>query len=194
MVFGFPDKLLTQLRYHGVYTIASVLGAVAPYNFRWNSTFDPDLTGGGHQPLYRDTYASIYDQYAVVSAKARIRFINISGDDWFVGCVTDDDVTPSTNIDTLAEMNHSYSDSLGFSSGGKSYVEFFPTWDCKTFLGIDPMTSELYKTAVGANPTEQSILALFGFNRQGPASSNIQVEVLLEQEVLWTELTTPTSS
>jgi hypothetical protein len=194
MVFGFPDKLITQLRYHTSQTLTSVLGGVGPYSFRWNSIFDPDLTGAGHQPLYRDTFAAIYDQYAVISAKARIRFTNYSNDDWYVGCVTDDDATPSTNVDTLSEQNHSYSRSLGLATGGNNIATFYPIWNCVDVLSIDPFTSLGYKTAVGANPTEQSVLSLFAFDKQSPATANINVDVLLEFEVLWTELTTPSQS
>ena len=95
LTFGFPDRLLTKLRYHdGPLIITSTLGGQALYQFRWNSTFDPDFTSAGHQPLYRDTYASLYDQYAVIRATARIVFTNtLGGTSFLVGCTTDDDTS-----------------------------------------------------------------------------------------------------
>ena len=45
------------------------------YTFRLNSTFDPDLTGVGHQPLGRDQLAGvIYNRYRVHSVKITCDF------------------------------------------------------------------------------------------------------------------------
>jgi len=194
LTFGFPDRLISKLRYHASITKSSVLGAQALQQFRWNSTYDPDYTNVGHQPLYRDTFASIYDQYAVIKAHAVVTFVNISGDDWTVGVGTDDDVSPASVLDTICEQNHSFHKRIGFSSGGPNQQTFKISWDCRSYLGIDPFTSETYKTPVGSDPTEVSFLNCFGYNMQGPGASNIQMDITLEQEVLWTELSTPSQS
>lgn len=192
-VFGFPDSLLTSLRYHTLGSISSTSGVVGNQIFRWNSTFDPDATGGGHQPLYRDTYAAIYDHYSVVSATATIRFQNGSADPFIVGCVTDDNTTPATAIDTLCEQSHGYHCILTPLTGSLSSKQFRLAWDCKKVLRIDPFTSETYKTAVGSNPAEESDLVLWCSDLAGNTAS-ITYDVELVYNVLWTELTTPASS
>jgi hypothetical protein len=193
-IFGFPDRLLTKLRYHTFTSINSLVGALAFQLFRWNSTFDPDFTGTGHQPLYRDTFASLYDQYAVVRARATVKFSNATASTWVVGVGTDDDSTPTTTLDTIAEQSHSMTTSLTPLSGSKSFHTFNINWDCETVLNIDPFASQTYKTLVGANPTETSFLTVFGADLLAPASTFINVDIILEQEVLWTELSTPTQS
>lgn len=35
--------------------------------FRANGIFDPDVTGTGHQPLYRDQVADLYTNYTVIA-------------------------------------------------------------------------------------------------------------------------------
>jgi hypothetical protein len=192
-VFGFPDRLMTRLRYSDFGTIASTSGGVSSYKFRWNSTFDPDHTGTGHQPLYRDTYAGIYDQYAVVRARARVRFSNQTTSLFFVSLNTDDDTTVSTTATTLAEQSHGVSTIVTALTGSHSYVELVANWDCAQFLNIDPYTSETYKTAVGSDPTEQSILALIAATADG-STATINFQIILEQDVLWTELSTPSQS
>jgi hypothetical protein len=162
------------------------------YGFRWNSIFDPDFTSTGHQPLYRDTYAAIYDQYAVVSARADLTFINAGSSVTFINAVTDDDSTPSTTGDTLAEQSHGLSTILGVSTGGRNMHEMRVSWDCKQVLGIDPYASETYKTAIASNPTEQSFLWLTNIATSG--STDVVVNVLIEYDVLFTELTTPVQS
>lgn len=49
------------------------------YTFRLNSTFDPDLTGTGHQPLGRDQFAGVlYNRYRVHSVKLHVSFNSIT--------------------------------------------------------------------------------------------------------------------
>jgi hypothetical protein len=160
---------------------------------RWNSTFDPDATGGGHQPLYRDTFASVYDHYSVISARAQIRLINDTADPFICGVVTDDDTSGSSSIDTLCEQTHGLHALLNPLTGSRSSVRFIASWDCKQVLGIDPYTSETYKTAVGSNPAEESDLIIWAAN-VGNNTSGLIVDVEMEYDVLWTELTTPTGS
>lgn len=194
-VFGFPDRLLTRVRYSDIVNLPSTVGSLATYVFRWNSTFDPDFTSTGHQPLYRDTYASIYDQYSVVSAHATLTPINPSATiNMLVGYTTDDDTTASTSFQTLMEQSRGTSTLLTPLSGSRSSTVFNTSWDCQGVLGIDPYTSETYKTAVGSNPAEVSTLILWSIPGDGSSTVNTQWKVEIVQEVLWTELQTPAQS
>jgi hypothetical protein len=194
-VFGFPDRLMTKLRYADVYNLASTVGSIGKQVIRWNSTFDPDLTGTGHQPLYRDTYASIYDHYAVIRAKITVRFDNPNAAIPFVcGMVTDDDSSSSSTWQTLIEQSHGRASSLTNLAGSHSSQVFTATWDAASVLNIDPFSDETYKTSVGGNPTEDSNLIIWSLPFDGTSTATIQVYITLEQEVLWTELTTPTQS
>lgn len=191
---GFPDKLLTKVRYHDTEPLNSSSGVIATYKYRWNSTFDPDSSGVGHQPLYRDTFAAIYDQYAVVRAHATIKFINTSTVPIIVGCVTDDDSTTSSSRDVLCEQTHGRNIILSGLNGALTEFTFHLDWDCKTRLNIDPFTSQTYKTAVGSNPSEESYLSLWSLPLDGSSASTSYVDVLIEYTTLFTELTTPTVS
>jgi hypothetical protein len=194
-VFGFPDRLYTRLRYATVLSIVNTAGVLNSQIFRWNSTYDPDYTNTGHQPLYRDTYAGIYDHYAVVKAKITVRYDNNNvAVPYVVGLVTDDDATPSTAYQTLIEQSHGQSTSLTSISGSHSSHVLSSTWDCAQVLNIDPYTDQTYKTAVGANPSEDSYAIIWAQPFDGSSTASINLHITLEQEVLWTELTTPTQS
>jgi len=193
-VFGFPLTLLTKLRYHDTLTITSIAGVLAEQQYRWNSTFDPDFTNAGHQPLYRDTYAAIYDQYSVVSAKATIKMYNSSTTLLaLVGVQTDDDATPSSGFNTIAEQSTAKSTVLGVVGTTSANKTFNITWDCKAILGIDPYVGESYKTPVGSNPSEVSFLNIFCATTVG-SNVTVSIDVMIEQTVMWSELTTPTGS
>jgi hypothetical protein len=161
---------------------------------RWNSVFDPDATAGGHQPLYRDTFAAIYDHYAVISADAVVKFCNVGTTSYFVGILTDDDVTPSTAIDTLCEQTTGQHVILPPQTGSLSTHVFNKHWDCKSVLGIDPYTSQTYKTAVGSDPSEQSDLIAWCADATGATNTSIFYDITVTYLVLWTELATPTQS
>lgn len=194
-IFGFPDKLITKLRYCDYKNIATTAGALTSHAFRWNSTFDPDFTGTGHQPLYRDTYAGIYNFYSVIRAHAKITFTNTDVDNPFiVGCLTDEDSTISSTFTTLMEQSRGKFRRLTALSGSNSSLTIEMDWDAKTVLGVDPMEDGSYKAAVGDNPTKDSFLIIWQQVEDGSSSVTLGVTVELIQEVLWNELLTPTQS
>lgn len=194
-MFGFPAVLQTKLRYVDTYALISTAGAIAKQVMYLNSTFDPDNSGTGHQPLYRDTYAGIYDQYAVVSCDYKVQFQSLaSSTGMVIGVVVDDDNSTSSTPTVLMEQNNGQHQLLPPFTGSISNRTISGHWDCKRHLGIDPYTSQTYKTAVGSNPTEIASLLIWSVPADGSATATVQVQVTLEFVVIWTELQTPTSS
>lgn len=64
----FPDRVVVTMPY-GEMILRSPAAVTDQYNFLINSTFDPDSTGVGHQPLGRDQWAAIYGKYRVLHVK-----------------------------------------------------------------------------------------------------------------------------
>ena len=78
--FGFPDRMVTKLRYVDNFNLTGSAGVVGANVFRFNSCFDPDLSGVGHQPMYFDQFCGAtgtgpYGRYRVTSAKATVSFM-----------------------------------------------------------------------------------------------------------------------
>lgn len=187
--------MLTRLRYVDTYGLTSTSGSIGKQLFIINSTFDPDSTGVGHQPLYRDTYAAIYDQYAVVSAKIKVTFTsNSTTSPMICGASFDDDVTTSTSIYALMEQNTGKHLLLPNNSGSLSTKSLTFNWDCKRMLGIDPFASQTYKTAVGSNPTEQATFVVYAQPTDVVSTTVTGILVEIDYVVLFTELQTPTIS
>jgi hypothetical protein len=69
----FPDKVLQWMPY-GEMIQRSPAAVTDYYTFRLNSTFDPDLTGVGHQPLGRDQMVVFYNRYRVHSVRVTVDF------------------------------------------------------------------------------------------------------------------------
>lgn len=195
MQYGFPTTLLTKLRYVDTYALISTAGAIAKQVLYLNSTFDPDNSGTGHQPLYRDTYAAIYDQYSVVSTKTTIQYQSLAASTGMVcGAVIDDDNSTSSTPTVLMEQNRGKHMLLPPFTGSISNRTIVIDWDCKRDLGIDPYTTQTYKTAVGSNPSEVAALLIWSVPADGSATATVQVQVTMEFTVYWTELQTPSSS
>lgn len=192
--FGFPPQMLTRLRYCETYPLTSTSGSIGKQVMNLNSTFDPDQSGVGHQPLYRDTYAAIYDQYAVVSAKITASFVVNSTQACICGVVIDDDATTATSASTLMEQNLGIHQLVSQATGSPNSWTVSMEWDCKKHLGVDPFASLTYKTQVGGNPTELVNCLLWAVPADQLATTVTWVNVTLEQTVLWTELQTPTAS
>jgi len=68
----FKNHTIVRMKYAALFNITSVLGAYAETAYRMNSIFDPDYTGGGHQPYSRDTYAQLYNKYRVLKFEYKV--------------------------------------------------------------------------------------------------------------------------
>lgn len=69
----FSSRKTVTLRYVEDFTLNPGSNDTSVYVFRANSIFDPNYTGTGHQPMYADFYAAIYQYYKV--SMATITFI-----------------------------------------------------------------------------------------------------------------------
>jgi len=193
-VYGFPQQLVAKLRYCDTMTLSPSSGSLVKQVFRLNSVFDPDLSGVGHQPLYRDTFAAIYDQYAVISTRIVVTIVNTGSVPIHCGCLVEDDSTSSTSYTTLMEQSTGQHKLVPAQAGSLSSHTFTYDWDCKRHLGIDPFASETYKTAVGSNPTEESDFLVWLQPVDLASSMTNYINVEMDMVVLWTELATPAGS
>lgn len=73
----FGQSTTSNYRYVQKFNIFSGLQC-GVQSFRLNSMFDPDKTGTGHQPLFRDTMSGIYARYRINSVNWKLTCININ--------------------------------------------------------------------------------------------------------------------
>jgi len=77
----FPDRVITKMRYAAVLSRAPAVSVVDEYQFNINDTFDPDRTGGGHQPMGRDQLlGNLYNKYKVHSCGYRVQMNTVMTD------------------------------------------------------------------------------------------------------------------
>lgn len=77
--FALPQNIMCTEKYDDMFGFSTgAAGVPANYVYRMNSTFDPDLTGTGHQPYGRDTLAGLYNKYRVMEFAWNIEAVIIS--------------------------------------------------------------------------------------------------------------------
>lgn len=79
---SYNNNYTVQLNYADNYRhdVANNGAATATQLFRMNGIFDPDYTGTGHQPFFRDMWASQYDYFAVLKCDYSIRMYNANAE------------------------------------------------------------------------------------------------------------------
>ena len=104
---GFPKQLAMTHRYsqNVQYTHVGPNANSQYANFGTNCLFDPWLTYGGHQPLYFDQVAAIYQHYTVMKARMKVTIVPNTVDAYVSGILIDDDLTPAiTTLDGMVEQ------------------------------------------------------------------------------------------
>lgn len=185
--YGFPNSIITKLRYSGYYTLSSTSGGRGLQIMNANSTFDPDSTGGGHQPLYRDQYAGIYDLYTVIGSKITTHWGTTSVP-YLIGIVGDNDSTISSTIETLMEQNNSVYTTIGSNGAPTKTLEAF--FEPLEMLGIDAKDDGTALTPVGSNPTDLYCFGVWAAPIDAASSTSIQVAVTIEYTVKFSQLNT----
>lgn len=122
----YPNGLIAKHKYteatvlQGSYTQGDI-PSTAMYSFRCASMFDPDRAAGGHQPLFYDEMSLIYNQYRVLGARARIRYVNMSDEPVIVfGAHLGAPLGAGWEADSLLERKDIKSRILSAKTGGKN--------------------------------------------------------------------------
>ena len=192
--FGFPNTIITKMRYVDYYTMSSASGSVAKQVMVANGLFDPDLTGTGHQPMYFDEYKAIYNNYTVIGSKVTVHFSNYSTQaSWNVGIVGDDEGTTSTAATTLMEYNNSVWTVLGQRDGGHNIKVLTATFEPLEQLGVDAKDDGWTAINTGANPDNKYYFSIWG-NTNDNSSASMVATVEVEYTAKFSELRSPTAS
>lgn len=191
--------------------IANNGSAAAVQVFRTDSIFDPDYTGTGHQPLFRDMWASQYDYYSVLSFDYEIRMFNAQYDNsTFTAVGTAGQRIGTVNVTTLPTTNVSDYVTSGTIYPIAEMKNAYTTWipvEQELFLSgtltpgdfiVDAKDEDSVATwtAVGSNPTVGKFFgyvitptqwtSLVGISEA--SYSSIVVQVILNYTVQFTQV------
>lgn len=95
------------MRYVDASTFVHTASSTVITNYSANSIYDPDVTGGGHQPIGHDQWAEFYNHYVVIGSKIRV---TITGDDstatipTFICIILDDTAGSFSSLPNILEQ------------------------------------------------------------------------------------------
>lgn len=193
---GFPKKQLVNLRYNDSFLLNPTNGGAAvEYGFRANSIFDPDYTGGGHQPIGHDQWQTFYSTYCVVGSVITIRVLHdesaaASTANAVVGVLLNDTGTlPTTTKSTIQEQGlGSWRVLQGMQEGNT--VKLIQKFSAKKFFSVSNVSDNQDRigAAFGANPpsTGDAFYVVWAATTiaGGNASAGIEFSVQIDYSVM----------
>lgn len=174
-----PDRQLTKLRYCESLNAAIISPAIFTYYLYRSSLYDPDYTGTGHQPLWRDELVTLYERYRVLGIKYRFTIHNSNTQFLGQGVVRyTNSTTPETNYMTVRERNNVKRFTLGSWASKpvviKGYMPVGKPWG---MTKKDVMHDEDFEALMGTNPIKTSYIALYLFAQTNSCTFHVQSDL-----------------
>jgi len=175
------NKYICRHKYASTLTLQSSNNYA--YQFNLNSTYDPDRSGGGHQPYGRDTLATLYNRYRVFGVTYAISFFNPSGSAKLAVMATNQTLSPNNVSEVIENPQTKWAIQLpgGSQKVIKGYVNL------PKLAGLTKaqyMADDRYQAQIDANPAETLLLNLYGaaINDVG---TDVYVAISMTYHVEW---------
>lgn len=167
----FPPRFGCVLEY-GLNIALPTVGSVpyaAGYRFRLNSLYDPDASGIGGQPYYRDQIAPLYSRYMVTMVDIELDFVDPTASGLWVGysirsATTTGDIPNGLNLGDILSRRMTFR-CKPLNKNGTQSVTFKERVPLHTLVGLTAQQFAAnvldFGSTVGANPTSELYLELF---------------------------------
>jgi len=182
-----PDRYICKMKYaETVQTSAS-----GQYQYRLNSLFDPNFSGGGHQAYGFDNLALLYNRYRVIATGWRIQQPQAyNGVSITTAAMPSNDVgiITFTDFGTMAENPRTkyVTNNPGgplVTLSGKSYLPRLMGRTKPQYMADDN-----YQANVLSNPAETALLYISTFATSTGQGAAANLNVILEFTVEWFDL------
>lgn len=189
------------LVYHDYVTLDPGVGSYTQNKYRANSCYDPDLTGGGHQPMGFDQWMAMYKKFCVIGARISVTPTTpnsasnqIPG---YLCILLSSDGNAGSAIASATgfwETQHRISGIVNYGEGGGLAWNYPPgntatgNFSAKKFFGVKSLIgNQLYAGDAGANPSTGAYFEVTAFHNTGNNPAACTFEVHIEYEVVFTE-------
>lgn len=192
---GFPKQMKMIHKYCDTMSIQSTAGALTRQRFSCNGMYDPDKTNIGHQPLYFDQMAALYNHYTVIGSKITVTFAAppSSAPAIMVAIMQDDDQT--NNLTAMSEvLEQSLTTSRLMNPGVDNNIVLANNWSAKKTFGGSVLGNDELQGNASANPTETTEWNIFVQTSDQVTTSYVVANVTIEFIAIWDELKERTGS
>lgn len=190
-------KTLTKMKYHEEFNLdVPVSGNPVGYVFSCNGTYDPNVTGTGHQPRGHDQMASLYDHNVVVGFRCRIGFVNAdTGNAVMCAIMFSDSPTLLTSNEDVLENRYVRHVLCAPEGSGPAVRHLSGSINPNKFLGRSkPLADPDLKNSSASNPTEQVYLHVYVMSHTSIDANVVYVQADMEYTAVWIEPKQPASS
>ncbi len=171
---GIPRSVLVKLRYHDV---RNLTGAITDsWVYRLNSLFDPDFTGTGHQPLWHDQLALLYNRYQVHGCYIRVRMVNLSASVPVEVVLFENDDSGYLQAHGAFEKGTNSSQVLSVQGSGRDTTTIQKYFDIRKLLASN-LRDRDYSAVFGATPALEYFAILRVSSLDGSSTCSIQAQV-----------------
>lgn len=188
---GFPERALMRHTYCEKFTILNGAAALGQYDFSANGMYDPNITGTGHQPVYFDQMAALYNHYTVISSKITVIWIAPGPVTQPISCTVfqNDDTTlvSTTNMSANLEQTNAISVPSVIGVGSTGTVTQTAWYSAKRTWGPGFLQNSALSATTGSNPAEGSYFTLV-YEVNGGVASSMIASVTIEYLAEWREL------
>lgn len=187
--WGFPNRMYIAHKYTELYTKTSTTSSFATHQWIANGMFDPNATGTGHQPMYFDNLAAIYDHYTVVRSTCKFTFCPSAAPTTpieYVAFIDDDSTFPNT---MAAAKEKQLSKSCLVPLNHSDPVVMTLEWNARDTFGGDPLSNDALQGTSAGNPTE-IVSFVSGAQVSVGATTSFVVTAEIIYYAVWDELST----
>lgn len=185
--FGFPKTLKMKHRYVETIRLVSSSGVPAFQRFRANGIYDPNQTGVGHQPMYYDQCALLYNHWKVIGSKISVKFVPTLSTTvpQHVGILADDDTNNSSIVTTLQEQTDTRKSAIAWAPGKPTTLT--NKFSARKIYGPGIGGNTRLEGDTTADPTEQFYFTIFNAPLDNATGVGVDCIVTIDYIVLWTE-------
>lgn len=164
----FPQTKLVRHRYCDVVSLpakSATVGGLSSYTFNMNSIYDPDFSGTGHQPMFRDEMTARYSKYTVLASYISVTFGQYNTNACRYGIVASASSDPMPGSDSSRSLVEEHGYSSKIANTEPPHVEAnrnhplrlrnsydAKTWYKTTLSGL--LADDAKNTFANANPNE----------------------------------------
>lgn len=149
--------LKVNLKYAESISLNPGAGTAVSYVFSANGLYDPNITGGGHQPVGFDQYMALYELYTVTASMIKVTFINQDTANQQLVLISNRDLN-STDPDPRVYLENGGTvwDIIGRAGAGNDVKTIKKVMDMRQFSNNkDIMSEDNYAGTNATNPQEE---------------------------------------
>ena len=179
-----PKQLFNRLKYAETVNVAIGVSGLGSYLFSCNGMYDPNTTGGGHQPMYFDQWSAMYNHYTVLKSTMKATVVaNTTGATIF-SLGQDDDTTINAATSYTIWERPGFQTKVVNAPVNPENTFLWSKWDAKKVFGADPQSDPSLQGSATSNPTEQTFYVLYF---DAIPSTYVTVLVEIWYDVVWDE-------